>query len=514
MWARYWQAKAKELKPPGDKATEAQLKAFQDANDSLLVYFNRFNEAKVKVTFSLFSHNEGRHVLGGSVENLTDADKSYVLKFEFLDAAGTTLTLSYPALAEDAYTLTLLNRVPSRVVYQPMPWSRTNNIVKIALFAQDQWRIDRVTLSYGVRFDYNRAYAPAFTRPKGPLSAEQSFPATTCTPCWSDLSPRFGIAWDVFGDGTTAAKFGLNRYVQAGTTGLAGQFAPDSTTISNTSRQWTDVNRDFYPDCDLRNPAGNGECGAMAQPTFGQNIVTRFADPDRIQGWGKRPYTYRLSLGVDRQIAPGLAIGGGFYRSWFGNFTIADDLNLTPADYDPFCVIAPTDSRLGSVSGQEICGLYNLNPSKFGRQANTLVTNTKAINPLTGNSYIVAQETSDFGKFIPRSGTSLCVYTAMGTFPSASVGGFAFDNNGVLYAADEISRDSVLLYPIVQGEQLVECLPEAPDVAVDEEFLTLAACSGTDATSSPSTSSSSTAPRVKVPPPTQKISAGDHSRAV
>jgi hypothetical protein len=60
-----------------------------------------------------------------------------------------------------------------------------------------------------------------------------------------------------------------------------------------------------------------------------------------------------------------------------------------------------------------------------------------AINPLTGNSYIVAQDTSDFGKFIPRQGTQLCAYTAMGSFPSPSIGGFGFDKNGVLYAGEE-----------------------------------------------------------------------------
>ena len=111
------------------------------------------------------------------------------------------------------------------------------------------------------------------------------------------------------------------------------------------------------------------------------------SDPDWITGWGKRPYTYAMSLSLDRQIATGLAIGGGFYRTWFGNFTIQDDLNLTPADYDHFCVIAPTDPRLGDRSGQNICGLCNLNPAKFGQPANTLVTFTSANNPLTGQPY-------------------------------------------------------------------------------------------------------------------------------
>ena len=42
--------------------------------------------------------------------------------------------------------------------------------------------------------------------------------------------------------------------------------------------------------------------------------------------------------------------------------------------------------------------------------------------------------------------------------------------------AGEISRDHVLLCPIVQGEQEVDSLPEDPDIAVTDDFLTLSGC--------------------------------------
>ena len=44
------------------------------------------------------------------------------------------------------------------------------------------------------------------------------------------------------------------------------------------------------------------------------------------------------------------------------------------------------------------------------------------------------------------------------------------------YLAEAVNRDFVLLYPVVQGELDVERVPEAPQFAVDEDFLTLAAC--------------------------------------
>jgi predicted Zn-dependent protease len=91
--ALYWQAKARTLRAPaeGKDLPDPAAVAFKAANDSLLHYYEKFQNAKVKVSFNLFSHDEGRHVLAGSVENRGDEERSYTLKFEFLDVAGTVL---------------------------------------------------------------------------------------------------------------------------------------------------------------------------------------------------------------------------------------------------------------------------------------------------------------------------------------------------------------------------------------------------------------------------------------
>jgi tetratricopeptide (TPR) repeat protein len=91
--ALYWQARARLLRAPaeGKDLPDPAAVAFKAANDSLLFYYEKFSNAKAKVTFNLFSHDEGRHVLAGSVENRGDEEKSYTLKFDFLDIAGTVL---------------------------------------------------------------------------------------------------------------------------------------------------------------------------------------------------------------------------------------------------------------------------------------------------------------------------------------------------------------------------------------------------------------------------------------
>ena len=58
---------------------------------------------------------------------------------------------------------------------------------------------------------------------------------------------------------------------------------------------------------------------------------------------------------------------------WNGDFMAVQNRATTPSDYSPFCVTAPVDAGLGTVSGSQICGLYDVSLAKFG-QVNNLTT--------------------------------------------------------------------------------------------------------------------------------------------
>ena len=117
----------------------------------------------------------------------------------------------------------------------------------------------------------------------------------------------------------------------------------------------------------------NGECGAVANPNFGGTTPnTTYAD-DAIRGYGRRGYNWDFTTEVQHELRPGWSITGGYYRNWFGNFLVTDNTLVTPADYDPSCVTAPTDSRLPGGGGYQVCGLYDIKPGKFG-QVNSVVT--------------------------------------------------------------------------------------------------------------------------------------------
>jgi hypothetical protein len=66
----------------------------------------------------------------------------------------------------------------------------------------------------------------------------------------------------------------------------------------------------------------------------------------------------------------------GYYRNWYGNFRVTDNLAVSPADFNTFCVAAPKDTRLPNGGGYQVCDLYDITPAKFG-QSNNLVRPAK-----------------------------------------------------------------------------------------------------------------------------------------
>jgi hypothetical protein len=70
---------------------------------------------------------------------------------------------------------------------------------------------------------------------------------------------------------------------------------------------------------------------------------------------------------VQHQIRPQVSLTGGYYRNWNVNFLVSDNVATTAADYTPFCITAPLDSRLPGGGGYQVCGIYDVSPAKFGR---------------------------------------------------------------------------------------------------------------------------------------------------
>jgi hypothetical protein len=274
----------------------------------------------------------------------------------------------------------LNNGVPNQITLYATPFDDALKMDAITgVYAQDKWTMDRLTLTYGMRYDYFTNSFPAIHLGTGPLvpARDISLPATAGL-SFHDITPKSGAAYDLFGNGKTALKVTLNKYLEgfgSSSPELFGlQMAPVNGLVNSTTRSWNDANRDFVPDCVLTNPLANGECGPMANRNFGTVVPGATYDPLAIHGWGKRGFNWEFSAGVQHEVIPRVSVDAGYFRRWYGNFFVTDDRAIGPSDFDPFSINAPLDPRLPGGGGYMIGGLYDLNPSKFGVPADRIVT--------------------------------------------------------------------------------------------------------------------------------------------
>ena len=257
--------------------------------------------------------------------------------------------------------LNLRNGVPASVTVYTTPYTELENMdADMGIYAQDQWKIGRLTANLAVRMDYMKGSIPAQDAPASTWVGARHYDAVDNMPNWKDIGPRVGVAYDLFGNGRTALKGTVSRYVTTNTIGFARLNNPLITSINSTTRPWTDRNGDFIPQL--------SELGALANSSFGQVKPSVIYDDSLRQGWGVRPGNWEYSAGFQHELRPGLGVDlAWFRRSYFNQYALVNTA-VTPADFDAYCVTAPVDSRLPSdVSGSQICGLYDITPSKFGQ---------------------------------------------------------------------------------------------------------------------------------------------------
>jgi hypothetical protein len=287
---------------------------------------------------------------------------------------------TYQNLSPLSYRLN--NAVPNQISQRAFPiFTDTNMDHSLGIYAQDKWTIDRLTAAFGMRYSYVSASQPDQHLGPSPLTPTRdlNFPAQHGYLTWHDVTPHLGAVYDLFGNGKTALKVSVNRYLEALSAGapILQDPNPLANLITQTTRSWNDANRNYVPDCNLQNPAANGECGAMANASFGQPVPGATYDPKLMHGWNKRGYNWEFSSGIQHEVLPRTSVDVSYFRRSYGNFRVSDNRVLGPADFDTFDVIAPRDPRLPGGGGYVVHGMYNLNPAKFGLASDNFVTLAK-----------------------------------------------------------------------------------------------------------------------------------------
>jgi Carboxypeptidase regulatory-like domain len=286
------------------------------------------------------------------------------------------------------------NGVPDQLTQSISPWVNNARAAWDALFAQEQWTRQRLTLQSAVRFDRARSWFPA--QQEGPsrfLPMPIRIPETRGVDSYKDVTARMGAAYDVVGNGRTALKINLGKYLEGA--GVYGTYAntnptlrmPQTTMVFGTAgvtRAWTDANRNFVPDCDLLNSAaqdlrehGGDLCGVLSNTNFGKNVLTNSFDPGLLNGWGIRPSDWSFGLSIEHQIFARTSVTVEYSRRWFHGFTVVDNLSLEPSDLTPFSIVAPLDPRLPGGGGYIVGGLYDVVPEKAGQVSNLVADSRK-----------------------------------------------------------------------------------------------------------------------------------------
>ncbi len=253
------------------------------------------------------------------------------------------------------------NGVPVSVVLYASPLRTESMANNIGVYAQDQWTIRRLTLNLGLRYDSYRGYGRDTTSAAGLFVPERHFDKTGDLTNLKDINPRVGAAYDLFGNGRTAVKAFLGRFIVGVSGAVPAQ--PAAAVASSATRTWTDRNGDYVPQ--------ESELGPLSNSRFGSPSPSSLIVDDSVRfGWGNRAFTWQGIVSLDHEIRRGLGLQVAYYRTSWGNQSFQENRLVEPGDFDDYCITAPSDSRLGDVSGSRICGLYDIKPTKFGQVQN------------------------------------------------------------------------------------------------------------------------------------------------
>jgi hypothetical protein len=306
---------------------------------------------------------------------------THALKFGFTNLWGeNSRTFAPHANIDTLMTVNVsgLTDFPFGVLVYNSPATSVQNVNSdLSVYGQDGWTMKRLTINYGARFEHFNASVPAESSSASTWIPARNFAEIPNVPNWNDWAVRFAASYDLFGDGRTALKGNVGKYVAAQAAGFAQNFNGMSGVTEQ--RTWTDLNGDKT----ILNADGSIQTNEVTGGASSYGQVTSVPDPNLRRG-----YNWEYSALLQRELRPRLAVSAGYYHRDFYNLQVVDNSNIASSDWTKYSISTPTDSRL-PLSGQPI-EMYTLTAGTFNNKINNVWTySTKNTTTYNGVEFTV-----------------------------------------------------------------------------------------------------------------------------
>jgi len=213
-----------------------------------------------------------------------------------------------------------------------------------SLYFSDSYKVNRATLTWGVRYDRQDDRAIAANIAANPILPDLlpavSFSGADGGAVYNDIAPRIGLAYDLRGTGQTVAKVSAARYYGLGIY-TAGSISPTGQTT--LSYFWNDLNNDLFV---TRNEIDFGR-GFRATPSanYDPTNPASVVSPNRVDPKLENDITDEFVGGIDHELMPNFAVGISYIWRRYHNFQ-GDYRNATPGEYAPVTFTAPCGNAL------------------------------------------------------------------------------------------------------------------------------------------------------------------------
>lgn len=237
-------------------------------------------------------------------------------------------------------------------------FERKEAMLNYSFYLNDTWSLtNNLTATIGVRYDYNSNIWPAQNQDEEPIynpylrrNVDRRITESMTPMSWKNLSPRMGLIYDMFSDGTTLLKASWSTYVEPNQVGWINIAHPNG---------WLGWREYLY-----------GGTTPRRYQNWSTPSTTRVGHPDYPV---IAPTSDELTVGLERELFEDWSIGARYIKKWDKNLIHA--VNAASLDFTAlmergeliwrdFEIVTTTDPY----NNQTVTFYNNLNPGRAPEQ--------------------------------------------------------------------------------------------------------------------------------------------------